>query len=149
MLAETLAALAGAGGTALVAAMATDAWQATRSGVARLFGRGGPDRQTAVEAQLDGNAALVARAEDPDEVRQTLAPVWRLELAALLREHPDAEDELRTLVAQIRQALPAPQQAWVQTNIAGGQATQYNVQHGDMHVHPGGGAPGGAGAGPR
>ncbi|MGH4021218.1 MAG: hypothetical protein ACRDT0_18715 [Pseudonocardiaceae bacterium] len=135
MLAEALAALAEAGGTALVGAMATDAWQTTRSGVARLFGRDGSARQAAVEAQLDGNAALVAQAEDPDEVRQSLAAVWRLELAALLRHNPGAEDELRALVAQIREALPAAQQMWVQTNNARDQATQYNVQHGNLHVH--------------
>jgi hypothetical protein len=92
-----------------------------------------------------GGTALVAQAEDADEVRQSLAPVWRLELAALLRQHPDAEDELRALVAQIQKALPVAQQTWVQTNIAREQATQYNVQHGNMHVHPGDAG----GAGPR
>jgi len=56
MLVEALAALAGAGGTALVGAMATDAWNSTRSGVARLFGRGGTAQQTAIEAQFDVNA---------------------------------------------------------------------------------------------
>ena len=141
MLGELAAGLAGAGGTALVGAMATDAWQVTRSGVARLFGRGGSDRQTAIEAQLDGNAALVAQARDPDEVRQSLVGVWRLQLEALLREHPDVEEELRALVAQVREALPAPQQTWVQTNIAREQATQNIVQHGTLHVHPGGHGP--------
>lgn len=141
MLGELAAGLAGAGGTALVGAMATDAWQVTRSGVARLFGRGGADRQTAIEAQLDGNAALVAQARDPDEVRQSLVPVWRLQLEALLREHPDVVEELRALVAQVRKALPAPQQTWVQTNIARDQATQHIVQHGTLHVHPGGHRP--------
>jgi hypothetical protein len=145
MLAEALIALAGAGGSALVGAMATDAWQATRAGVARLFGHGGSDRQTAIEAQLDGNAALVAQASDPDEVRQSLAAVWRLELAALLRQYPETEDELRALVEQIQQVLPPGQQTWVQTNIARDRSTQYNVQHGDIHVHPG--HQGGAGAG--
>ncbi|MFN2496846.1 MAG: hypothetical protein ABR608_13200 [Pseudonocardiaceae bacterium] len=149
MLVEGLAALAGAGGSALVGAMATDAWRATRSGVAQLFGRGGPAQQRAIEGQLDSNATLVAQAEDPDEVRQSLAAVWRLELAALLRQHPDAEDELRALVAQIHEELPAPQQTWVQTNIARDQATQNIVQHGNLHVHPDGTGPGGTGAGPR
>jgi hypothetical protein len=147
---EELAALAAAGGSALVGAMATDAWQATRSRVARLFGRGGPHRQVSIAAQLDDNAALVAQAEDPDEVRQRLAPVWRLQLEALLRQHPNAEDELRALVAQIQEALPAPQQTWVQTNIARDHATQYNVQHGSLHIHPEDAGPtGGTGSGPR
>ncbi|MGH3907240.1 MAG: hypothetical protein ACRDTE_24145 [Pseudonocardiaceae bacterium] len=144
MLVEGLAALAGAGGTALVGAMATDAWQVTRAGVARLFGRGGAVRQAAIEAQLDNNAILVDHAADPgeiDEIRQSLAGMWRLELATLLRQHPDAEDELRALVAQIHDALPASQQTWVQTNIARDQATQNIVQHGNLHVHPGGTGP--------
>jgi len=155
MLVEALVALAGAGGTALVGAMATDAWNSTRFGVARLFGRGGTAQQTAIEAQLDVNAALVAQADDPDEVRRSLVPVWRLQLETLLRQHPEAEDELRVLVAQVREALPAQQQTWVQTNIARDHATQYNVQHGTLHVHPGGAhltgsdSAGGAGAGSR
>jgi hypothetical protein len=136
VLGEVAAALAGAGGSALVGAMATDAWQATRSGVARLFGRGGSARQAAVEAQLDGNAALVAQAPNPDEVRASLVPVWRLQLEALLREYPDVVEELRVLVGQVRESLPAAQQAWVQTNIARDQATQNIVQHGTLHVHP-------------
>ncbi len=137
MLGEVAAALAEAGGSALVGAMATDAWQATRSGVARLFGRDGSARRAAIEAQLDGNAALVAQAEDPDEVRASLVPVWRLQLEALLREYPDVVEELRVLVGQARESLPASQQAWVQTNIAHDRATQNIVQHGTLHVHPG------------
>jgi hypothetical protein len=147
-----LAELAGAGGTALVGAMATDAWQTTRSGVARLFRRDGPARQAAIEAQLDGNAILVAQAEDPNEVRQSLVPVWRLQLEALLREHPGADEEVQALVAQVQEALPAPQQVWVQTNIARDQATQNIVQHGTLHVHTGpigGGPAGGTGVGSR
>ncbi|MGH3802017.1 MAG: hypothetical protein ACRDTD_18155 [Pseudonocardiaceae bacterium] len=138
VLGEVAAALAGAGGSALVGAMATDAWQATRSGVARLFGRDGPARQTAIEVQLDGNAELVAQARDAEEVRRSLVPVWRLQLEALLREHPDVVEELRVLVAQVREALPALQQTWVQTNIARDQATQNIVQQGTLHVYPAG-----------
>jgi hypothetical protein len=117
--------------------MVTDAWQATRSGVARLFGRGGPDRQYVIEAQLDANAALVAQAEDPEAVRQSLVPVWRLQLEALLGQYPDVEEELRALVAQVHKALSASQQTWVQTNIARDQAIQNIVQHGTLHVRPG------------
>jgi hypothetical protein len=98
-----------------------------------------------IEAQLDGNAALVAQARDPDEVRQSLVPVWRLQLEALLREHPDVVEELRVLVAQVREALPAPQQTWVQTNIARDQGNQNIVQHGILHVHHGGHGPTGGG----
>lgn len=136
MLAEALAALAGVGGTAVVGAMATDAWQATRSQVARLFRRGGRNRQAVVEAQLDHHAALVERSGDPDQARQSLAGLWSLELQELLAEHPDAAEELQEVIEQVRAQLPARQQAWVQTNIARDQATQNIVQHGTLHVHP-------------
>jgi hypothetical protein len=151
---DELVTLAGAGSTALVGAMATDAWQSTRSGVARLFGRGGQARQSAIEAQLDSNAVLVAQAEDPNEVRQALVPLWRLELEALLHQHPDIEEQLRAVVRRTTETLPASQQIWVQTNVARDQATQNIVQRGTLHVHASGASPTGGpcdttGAGPR
>lgn len=107
-----------AGSTAVVGAMGTDAWQTTRASVARLFGRGRPNRQARYEAQLDDNAAQVAGANDPDRVREGLVPVWRLELQGLLRRHPDAENELRALVQRVADALPAAQQDWVHTHLS-------------------------------
>lgn len=121
-------AVAEAGATVLVAAMATSGWQATRSGVVGLFGRRGPARQAAIGVELDAHAALVSQADNPDEVRQGLPAVWRLELAALLRQHPEAKDQLRTLVVRAWEALPTTQQTWVRTNIAHNQATQYTAQ---------------------
>lgn len=103
----------------LVAAMATRRWQATRSGVVGLFGLRGPAHQAAIGVELDAHAALVSQAEDSDEVRQGLAAVWRLELAALLRQHPEAHDQLRTLIVRVWERLPTPQQKWVRTNIVG------------------------------
>jgi len=141
---DELAALATAGGTALVGAMATDAWQAARSGVARLFGRGGTPPET-IEAQFDSHAALVADAEDPNVVRQSLAPVWQLQLEALLRQHPDIEEEMRSLVAEVQEQLPASQKTWVQTNIARDRATQ-NVENSLVHLSSHGGI-GGTGVG--
>jgi hypothetical protein len=49
----------------------------------------------AIEEQLDSHASLVAEAEDPDMVRQSVAAVWELQLQALLRQHPETEDEMR------------------------------------------------------
>jgi hypothetical protein len=98
--------------------MDTDAWQSTRTRVARLFGRGRPIRQARYEAQLDDNATQVAQADHPDDVRESLVAVWRLELQALLHRHPDAAEELRALVVAVQPALPAAQQAWVRTYLA-------------------------------
>jgi len=94
-------AVAEAGGAALVGAMTTNVWQITRSAVVGLFGRRGPAGQAVIEAQLDDHAALVSQAENADEVRQDLASTWRRNLEALLRQHPKAEDELRTLVVRV------------------------------------------------
>lgn len=135
MLAAPLAALAGAGATALIGAMATDMWQGARNGIVRLFGRGGDPGEDVLGGQLDGDAVLVVRADpaDADQVRQELVPVWRRRLARLLAEHPDAEDELRKLVAQVRSGLPAQPRMWVHTNIARDNSTLFAVQHGNIH----------------
>ncbi|MER7775802.1 hypothetical protein ABTZ21_12415 [Streptomyces sp. NPDC096191] len=135
MLTEALAALAASGGTALVGAMATDAWQTARDRTARLFGRQGAQRQTAIEAQLDGNVILVERADDPDLARQALVPLWQMELNRLLEEHPGSEAELQELIAHVRDDLPAPQQRWVQNNIARDNSRQFAVQGGDIIYH--------------
>ncbi|WP_338933179.1 hypothetical protein WEB32_34320 [Streptomyces netropsis] len=134
-----LEAIAIAGATTLVAAMATDTWQATRNGVARLLGRRDQAQEAAVEAQLDSNAALVAGAEDAERARQVLVPVWQLQLGQFLQQHPDAADELKGLIDQIRGALPQAQKDWaqkVQNNVVrGGQG--FFVQDGNLNVHQG------------
>ena len=112
------AAVAGAGGTVLVAAMASSGWQTTRFEVVGLFGHRGPAIQAAIGVQLDAHAALMLQTGTSDEVRQVLVAIWRLELAALLRQHPDVEDQLRTLVVRVWEALPTAQQTQVRTNIA-------------------------------
>lgn len=137
MLAEPLMALAGAGATALVGAMATDVWQGARGGVVRLLGRSSQERESQVAAQLDEDAVLVARAdaEDADQIRNELLPVWRRRMAILLKEHPCSETELRELVERIRTGLPAEHRTWVQHNTARESSTLFAVQGGDIHYH--------------
>ncbi|MDX2680415.1 hypothetical protein [Streptomyces soliscabiei] len=137
-----LTALALTGATTVVAAMATDAWQVTRAGVNRLFRRGDAVQQGAVDAQLEGNALLVAQAGDADgaeQARQTLIPVWQLHFQALLRDHPETADELRALISEVRAALPEDRQNWTQTNVARDGSTLYAAQGGNVyhyHVRP-------------
>src|SRR5262245_2166572 len=104
-----LAEIATAGATTLIAAIATDAWQAARAGIVRLFGRGGESRSVAVGAQLDEDATMVTRTSsaDSDQARQELLPVWRRRLEQLLTDHPDAEAELRALIGEVSKELPA------------------------------------------
>jgi hypothetical protein len=135
MLAKELVVLAGTSAATLVAAMTTDAWQSARSAVARVFGRSGELRQSAVEVQLDRHAELVAQAADPDDARLGLVGVWQLELEALLDRHPEAADDLRALLAQIQAEMPPKLQAWVQTNIARDSGTVFAVQGGNLVMY--------------
>jgi hypothetical protein len=134
MLAEELATLAGTSAVTLVAAMTTDAWDAIRTGISRLFGLSGEARRHAAEIQLDSTAQHVARADDKDRVRQNLVGVWTLEFEELLSRHPDAAGDLRALMDGARGSLPQAQQAWVQTIIAYG-GLSVGVQGGNVIMH--------------
>jgi hypothetical protein len=127
MLEETLQAIATAGGSAIVGAMATDGWKAVRARVAKLFGHGNVVDQAAAEEFLDTDARLVEFAEegDRDRTRAELLPAWQVRLAEFLRRHPEA-------VAQVH-AL-APSGSPVQHNIATSNGTLYAVQGGDQHI---------------
>jgi hypothetical protein len=101
---SSLAALAG---NAVVTAALTDAWETVRQRFARLFGRGQPD--SATERRLDAtHSKLTATpAAELAEAQDDLAAQWTTRLADLLDEHPDAEAELRALVAEVQAMLPA------------------------------------------
>jgi hypothetical protein len=137
MLAEILATLATTGGTAVVAAMATDAWESARSGVARLLGRNDRQRVKFIEAQLDEDATLVQDADDGDQVRAELAPLWGRRLARLLQDSPGAAEELRGLINRVHTELPPTQRAWFQQfNSATGGGTVFAQQGpGGQHIH--------------
>ncbi|MEU0991858.1 hypothetical protein [Streptomyces sp. NPDC005953] len=138
MLAEALTALAGAGGTALVGAMATDVWSGARAGVVQLFGRDDPDRPAAIETQLDNDADTVtALAEQgrADRVREELALLWTLRLTRLLEQQPEAEGPLRELVDRLRDERPSTSTTWQQTNTARDGSTQFAVQGGNVVYH--------------
>ncbi|MGA5424930.1 hypothetical protein [Streptomyces lavendulocolor] len=131
MLEEQIVTLAASGGAAVVAAMATDAWQTTRDGVVRLFRRQGAE----VEGRLDEDAALVATAaedESAEAARQALAPGWALKLRTLLAAHPEYAEELRAL-------LPAEGGAphSVQYNTARDQGRVFGVQNGSIVIRQG------------
>jgi hypothetical protein len=129
---QELTALAEAGAAVVVSAMATDLWRSVKEGTLAVFRRLGRDRRRAVADQLEGNAEMVRDADRPGEVRQALFAFWALELAAVLRQDPQARTELTRLVAGFEGRRPAT--ALVQTNTARDSGTVYAVQHGDQHV---------------
>ncbi|MFE4600203.1 hypothetical protein ACFRKE_05045 [Kitasatospora indigofera] len=138
MLAESLVALAGAGGTALVGAMATDAWQTVRAGAAGLFGRDGESRQSAVATRLDHDAELVSRAQDQDRVRGALAPAWQVEWESLLTERPELAQEIQAFVDRTVAALPRAEQNWTMNVTARDHGRAYGALGGNVVVYESG-----------
>ncbi|MEU0187058.1 hypothetical protein ABZ312_38790 [Streptomyces sp. NPDC006207] len=114
MLAETLVALAAASGTAVAQAAGTDAWETLRQRVARLLGRGNPERERVELERLDRTAAALEAAGE-DAVEQVLVDQevsWRTRFETLLEDADDDEREefaaaLHELVEQARHAQPA------------------------------------------
>ncbi|MFS8477990.1 MAG: hypothetical protein FWJ93_03290 [Micromonosporaceae bacterium] len=131
---DPLATLAMTGATTLVAAMATSAWDFARSRVAALLGRHGDGD---VEARLQRSADRVSAASEPETVRREQVTRWRDDLVDVLREHPDAQDELRALIAELRTRIPQPAQQWMQqvTAHAGGSAFGALGPGSSVHVH--------------
>lgn len=135
---ESLVALATAGSTALVGAMATDVWGAARGGILLLLGR----RDVAEEgepaglaAQLDGDAALVSGSGDTESARRSLLPSWTLRLEQFLRAHPEAADEMRELVERLTCELPRAEQHWAQHVVANDRSQVFAAQGGNVIVH--------------
>jgi hypothetical protein len=97
VLAEALAALAAAGGTALVEAATTDAWEKAKSGFARLFGRGDDRRTEVIEARLESTRAELVPLTGAalERAREARAAEWTTRLRDVLEEHPDSAEMLR------------------------------------------------------
>jgi hypothetical protein len=134
MLAETAVALAGAGGAALVAAVATDGWQLAKRGFTHLFSRGDQHREAAVAERLERTRAVVeAGGDDGERVRAEQQVAWTVRLADLLTDHPEAAEELRALVAQVA-AAAGPRSAGhvVQHAVAYDRAQQAVQGHGQQ-----------------
>lgn len=89
-----------AAGTALVGAMATDAWQHARSSAVALWRRVHPQRVPAIEDELAEVRVevLAAREAGDTEAEAGLAVDWQRRLHRLLRDDPSLADELRRVL---------------------------------------------------
>ncbi|MFF7157997.1 hypothetical protein [Streptomyces sp. NPDC008139] len=135
---ESLATLAAAASTTLVAAMATDAWQTARTGILRVLRRGGEHEPAGLAAQLDSEAALVVAADDAGAARESLRPGWRLRLEQFLRDNPEAAQAIRELTVRLEAELPGSEQQWVryhQNVEAHDNARAFGVQNGNVIIH--------------
>ena len=99
-----LDALAALAGNTIVAAAVTDAFDGLRAQVARIFGRGAPDSR--IQRRLDETREQMAAAApgDLDSARMAQLRQWQTRLVDLIADHPEAADELRTLIAEFRPA---------------------------------------------
>jgi hypothetical protein len=129
-----------AAATALVGAMATDAWREARTAVVAWWRRVHPERADGVSAELEAVRAevLAARARGDEDTEQALAGTWRLQLQRLLAETPDLGPGLRRLLDKyLAPGLPTGQQARVQQIVinaeARDQARQF-IAGRDVHI---------------
>jgi hypothetical protein len=89
----------------LVAAAMTDVWATARDGFASVFGQGGPDPVAASELDATRDE-LTSLNANLGQARSALEEQWAARLTGLLDSRPDAEAELRRLVADIWARLP-------------------------------------------
>jgi tetratricopeptide (TPR) repeat protein len=128
MLSETAAALAGAGGAAIVQAMVTDGWQTTKARLIRLLGRETPEGMEAAEKRLERSRTELTAAsmEGTTRAQQAQAALWRDELIELLEADPQVEAELRDLVATVQGPLIQPVTASGRHQVVLGSGIQVN-----------------------
>jgi hypothetical protein len=101
-------ALAQTAGVTVVALMATDAWQRTRTGVVALWRRARPVQAEEVGTALEETREeiLVARREGDEAGAEELARDWRRRLRRLLAADPSIAQELEAVLAEARASLP-------------------------------------------
>ncbi|WP_316744012.1 hypothetical protein [Streptomyces sp. MK7] len=130
--------LAGEAGTAVVTLLVTESWQQARDGIVAVWRRHRPQAADEVGRELEtSRRALLAAADsgNPEATGQHVASDWQQRVAGLLGEHPDAGEELRTLLARLR-SEPARQQIHGNVRLqakASGSSRIYQSM-GDQHI---------------
>ncbi|MFD8882897.1 hypothetical protein ACFV0H_10265 [Streptomyces erythrochromogenes] len=149
MLVDTLAALAMAGGTAVVQAAGTEAWAGFRQAVARWFGRGDAARERAELERLDQTATAL-RTADPaqaERARISQEASWQARIGAVLEnldeeERDEAADRLRALLTD---HTPDVRVTAASGGLAAGGNVDIRAEHGSIAA---GVIDGGASVGP-
>lgn len=134
MLPEALLALATAGGTAVVQAAGTEAWEGLRTQVAHWFGRGDTGRVSGELVRLDRSAAELAADDTGGErARIRQEAMWQARFEGLLEMLPDdqrdrAAEELRALLG----AAAAPGVSAGDSGLAVGGDLHIRADHGSI-----------------
>lgn len=131
-----ITALAASAGTALVTALATEAWHGATMGLVALWRRVLPERADAVEAELDATREDLREAqnEGDKETPAELAAEWQGRIRRLLSAHPEVADELRALLVQPQEQPPAAPTV-NQRATASGNSRVYQAGR-DMNLGP-------------
>jgi hypothetical protein len=127
--------LAQGAGATLVALMATDAWQAAREGIIRLWRRMQPHRADTVAAELEAGQVkvLAAVAVDDQVALSELRAEWQGRFRRLLVTRPEAATELRRLLDELAPADPVATHTVTQHATATGHARIYQAGR-DQHI---------------
>ncbi|MFE2264439.1 hypothetical protein [Streptomyces griseosporeus] len=130
-------------GTAVVAAMATDAWQQARTAVLQLWRRTHPERVPAIEGELAEvrEDVLTARTHQDAEAEERLVENWRQRLERLVRTDPALVSELQRLVnEELVPLLPSgalPRPGSTTMEIHSGDHCQNHQVNGDITITTG------------
>ncbi|WP_217622694.1 hypothetical protein, partial [Streptomyces lunaelactis] len=130
---EALAALAVAGGTAVVQAAGTNAWNGFQARVAHLLGRADAARERAELERLDRTAELLAAAgtEEAEQVRIRQEASWQTRFETLLESRTAEERE--QVAAELRSLLAKE----AEHGRPGGGAVSGNTFHGPTAIQVG------------
>lgn len=130
-----ITALAQGAAVALVTSMATDAWQAAREGMIRLWRRLQPQQAGMVAAELEAGQAeaTAALADDDQELLEELRAAWQGRFRRLLAATPDAAAQVRDLLRELTPEAPGAVRAVTQHATASGRARIYQAG-GDQHI---------------
>jgi len=128
MLTDEMMALAAAGGSALIGAAATDAWQMTKASFSRLLGRDDARRMAAVGQQLEESRAQLTAEDSSEQTRVLQRAMWTARLEDLLIERPQLAEQLRRSVQQVNQATGMATAAPVVQRVVGLDQAQQAVQ---------------------
>ncbi|MFI8519909.1 hypothetical protein ACIGEZ_19025 [Streptomyces sp. NPDC085481] len=100
--------VAGLAGTAVVGAMATDAWQQAREGVVALWRRVHPERAGDVEEDLTRLHTLVGDGRGGADVGEAMVGLWQTRLRDLLLADAALTAELTARLARLTDELALP-----------------------------------------
>lgn len=130
-----------AAGTALVGAMATDAWQQARAAAVAWWrqSRGEPADEVAAALDADRDRLRAARAAGDEAAELALVGAWRSHLQHALTGNPEAAVGLRRLLADLEPlveplaAADGRPGATLLHAVAGDDARVYQAA-GDQHI---------------